>query len=1541
MINVDATFSEAIQPSTLVLELRNSGGTLQPSQVSYDAQTRTARLDPNAELAGSQTFTVTARNARDLAGNQMAQVTWSFTTATPGFQDVLLPQSGLTNPVVMQFAIDGRIFVAEKSGRIFFYDNSSDTTPTLFADLTTNVHNYWDRGMLGMVLHPGFPTIPYVYLLYAFDAVPGVPPPRWGTVGAVADPTCPTPPGATTNGCVITGRLSRLNVNDFTGTPLGTVNEHVLIEDWWQQFPSHSIGSLGFGSDGALYVTGGDGASFNYTDYGPPSSPAGDPTSGDPANQGGALRSQDLRTSGDIVHFHGALLRIDPETGAALPDNPLINHTDPNARKIVAYGLRNPFRFTIKPGTSEVWVGDVGWSTWEEINVVANPLDPVVRNFGWPCYEGNARQSGYDSANLPICESLYVESPGVSGLTAPHYTYDHSVRVVANEACPTGSSAITGLAFYPAAGGSYPSTYNGALFFSDFSRDCIWAMRVGANGLPNPSSIVTIKTNAGGREGPVQLISGPGADIYYAGLEDSRLHRIRYNAGNQPPTAVVQGAPTSGSSPLTVAFNASSSSDPEGQALSYAWDLDGDGLFDDGTTVAPNFTYTSATPLAVTVRLRVTDTQGLSDVASIVITVNNTAPTPLIASPAASFTWKVGDPIVFSGSATDPEQGTLPASSLIWSVIMHHCPSNCHQHSITDFVGVSSGSFVAPDHEYPSSLELRLTAIDSGGLQNTTSVTLNPQTVVLTYQTNPPGLQLTLNAASGTAPFSRSVIVGSTNSISATTPQTLGGTNYQFTSWSDNGAQTHSIVAPAAPATYTATFTSIGMPAGLVAAYGMNEGSGGTTADWTPNALTGTISGATWSTQGKFGGALSFDGVNDWVTVADGNALDFTAAMTAEAWLFPTALGSGSWRNVLIKERTGGEVYNLYANADTNAPVVYVVGADNPGAPLDARGTSQLPLNTWSHLAVTYDSATLRLYVNGNQVGARAMAGALLTSTGALRIGGNSVWGEFFQGRIDEVRLYNRALSPSEISADMNTPVGGALPDTTPPVRSSGQPTGTLAAGTTQATLSLATNESATCRYATTAGVAYASMVNTFATTGTTSHSTPVTGLTNGTAYNFFVRCQDSASNANPDDFPISFSVAAPDTTPPVRSAAQPTGTLAAGTTQATLSLTTNENASCRYATTAGVAYGSMANTFATSGATTHSTPVTGLTDGTSYNYFVRCQDPTGNANTDDFAISFSVANPPPPDLVPPTVSMTAPANGATVSGSVTVSANASDNVAVLGVQFLLNGAPIGAEDTTTPYSMSWNSTSVANGSYQLSARARDTANQTTSTAVSVTVNNVNVGLVASYSFNEGTGNTLNDRTGTGHTGTISGAAWTTPTQGKFGSALSFDGVDDWVTVNDANDLDLTTGMTLEAWVFPTALGTGSWRNVVIKERPAGEVYNLYANTDANAPVVWVVRSTSPGQPLDAAGVATLPLNTWTHLAATYDGTTLRLFVNGTEVGSRAVTGALVTSTGVLRMGGNSKWGEYFQGRIDEMRIYNRALSGAEIQLDMGAPIQP
>ncbi len=204
-------------------------------------------------------------------------------------------------------------------------------------------------------------------------------------------------------------------------------------------------------------------------------------------------------------------------------------------------------------------------------------------------------------------------------------------------------------------------------------------------------------------------------------------------------------------------------------------------------------------------------------------------------------------------------------------------------------------------------------------------------------------------------------------------------------------------------------------------------------------------------------------------------------------------------------------------------------------------------------------------------------------------------------------------------------------------------------------------------------------------------------------------------------------------------------------------------------------------------------------------------------------------------------------------------------------------------------------------------------------------------GLVAAYAFNEGTGTTATDASGAGNTGAIAGASW--DAAGKFGSALSFNGTSNMVTVNDASTLDLTTALTLEAWVKPSALA--GWRTVLMKETASGLAYAMYASDTANHASGWIRRSSD----VSAISASTLPLNTWSHLAVTYDGATLRLFVNGVQAASRAVTGATATSAAPLRIGGNSIWSEYFAGLIDEVRIYNRALTATQIQSDMATPI--
>lgn len=214
------------------------------------------------------------------------------------------------------------------------------------------------------------------------------------------------------------------------------------------------------------------------------------------------------------------------------------------------------------------------------------------------------------------------------------------------------------------------------------------------------------------------------------------------------------------------------------------------------------------------------------------------------------------------------------------------------------------------------------------------------------------------------------------------------------------------------------------------------------------------------------------------------------------------------------------------------------------------------------------------------------------------------------------------------------------------------------------------------------------------------------------------------------------------------------------------------------------------------------------------------------------------------------------------------------------------------------------------------------------------------LGLVAAYAFDEGAGATTADASGQGHIGALLGATWTP--NGHAGAALSFDGNNDWVTVADSPLLDLTTALTLEAWTFPTQIDNSAWRTVIFKAQPGDLVYALYAHSEqygtvAEGPRGYIYttgeRSTPP--------TASLTPNVWAFLAMTYDGATLRLFVNGVETSSAPVTGNLVTSDGQLTIGGNAIWSEWFAGRLDDVRIYNRALSAAEIAADMQSPVAP
>jgi glucose/arabinose dehydrogenase len=666
-----------------------------------------------------------------------------------------------------------------------------------------------------LAVDPAFPARPYVYALFTFDHVLGEDAagsyPRWGQGPNYEGDPCPLPGNAGVDACPVSGRLVRLT--DESGQ-VGA--QKVLIDDWCQQNSSHSVGGLQFGPEGALFASGGEGASFEDPDYGqfgwPHKNQCGDPPGGEelkpPSAEGGSLRSQDVFTPfdplapSDPTGLAGSLIRIDPDTGAGLPGNPLYSSLDANERRIVGYGFRNPFRFAIDPVSAEVYVNNVGNGSDEEIDRF--PLTPSAPyNSGWPCFEGDHHNPDFENLNLGLCEDLYGDPQSTS---KPFFEYWHWDRAVPDDPCPFQSgSAITGSAIYP--GGSFPDSYDGALFFADSVRGCIYVMLADGNEGPDPATAQTFLAEGGPYTG-ADVEIGSGGDLYYLSLYgDEALHRVSYDPA--VPTAKLSADKQWGNLPLKVKFDAAASAGPSGGSLSFAWDLDGNGSFETNGGATQSAEYKTAVNRTVTVRVK--GQNGNTSTAELTVYPGDTPPAVTIAEPGEALTWRVGQEIDFKGSAVAQEGNgaAIPASGLSWRSTVLHCPggeSACHAHPLQSFLGAATGELTAPEHELPSRLRLVLTATDSRGLSAAKTVEIYPRTVTLGAASDPPGAPLSLGALTGSGPLSLPLIEGASANLSAPPTAQIGGVTYTFESWSDGGARVHSLTADNS-ATYTATYS--------------------------------------------------------------------------------------------------------------------------------------------------------------------------------------------------------------------------------------------------------------------------------------------------------------------------------------------------------------------------------------------------------------------------------------------------------------------------------------------------------------------------------------------------------------------------------------------------------------------------------------------------------------------------------------------------------------------------------------------------------------
>lgn|GEM_PF-562851 len=762
----------------------------------------------------------------------------------PHFQDEVVFE-GIEQPVNFRFAPDGRVFVATKPGEILVYEDLEDTAPTVFADLRGDVYDHGDRGLLGIELDPKFESgRPYIYALYTWDHVLTEPwnpeDPRYGTPGVSGDPNCPSQNSS--GSCLVSGRLVRLEESPVNPNQAveesGRPKEKELLQGWCQQFDSHSIGELRFGPEEALYVSGGDGASYesipDYGQLGTPPNPCGDaPTAAGVAPseaqrhgaRGGALRSQNLEL------LNGAILRVDPDTGDAFPGNPLAGNASANAERTVAKGFRNPFRFTFDPVTGEIYTGNVGSSEIEEIDRFQAPPSSLY-NSGWPCYEGIQHQFQFKTLGLDTCTALYkAEEEGHPQTSEPFFTYSHKQTVVPEDECPTESgSAISGISFYR--GGNYPEKYEGALFFADAVRGCFWVMYEGDDGRPDPSTTERFLRESNVYPG-VKIAEGPDGYLYYADLlgenfGEGSIHRIGFS--ETAPTGRLKAEPPYGlydsGGKFKTTLNASASSDPNqsSASLTYEWDLDEDGTYESsGSSQTKTVIFTEAEQEAREnanpkmsanriVAVRVKDADGTTNVARLTVYPGDKPPQVTITSPVPSQKWRVGDTIDLNGKAVDAN-GTEINSLLpyYWVTRMAHCPDPahpeaCHVHPLQTFSGIRHAEFTAPQHEYPSYIEIVLRVSDKRGLSGVASLNLQPSTVDLSLGSDPAGIELLGGSVEEPTPFDVTAIEGSEIQLTAPLLAEVGETKYAWQEWSDHGAASHPILVEQGAPEYKAIY---------------------------------------------------------------------------------------------------------------------------------------------------------------------------------------------------------------------------------------------------------------------------------------------------------------------------------------------------------------------------------------------------------------------------------------------------------------------------------------------------------------------------------------------------------------------------------------------------------------------------------------------------------------------------------------------------------------------------------------------------------------
>lgn len=714
-----------------------------------------------------------------------AQQAW----LTGNFQRILV--SDIWNEVVcVRFDANGQMYVCEKGGKIWVVDSNGSSYTTPLLDISEEVGNWRDHGLLGFTLDPNFLSNGFFYVSYAVDkhhllyyGTPSYNPNTNDFFKATIARVVRYKANAATNFSTLVpgSRLVLIGETKNSGIPI----LHL----------SHSVGQLQFGNDGSLLVATGDGASYNGIDTG-----VHHQTYWQMALNDSIIREDENIGSFRSQYIHslnGKILRIDPTSGNGLPSNPFYDPANPRsaASRTYALGFRNPYRMVVKPGTGStditegkpgiIYLGDVGWNNWEEFDICKTP----GQNFGWPVYEGYRFISGYNNAapmNLsapnplfgvvPGCESHFrfrnllinetLNTPSWANpcsssvqVMAPNQTFMHArpeldwshdsayVRTgifVNNNAATISitnpNSAVQGSHFqgFASVGGTfykgyrYPASFQQSYFHTDYVGGWVKVFKVDSNEKVNAIE------NFAEDLGPVVHIEyNPKDELIYYVMYPNSIYKIRYNGQvHNPPTAKAEANKIYGASPMKVKFVGQYSTDPDNDSLTYHWDF-GDGTASTDMNPIHEFTSTLNKPHTFIVKLTVIDSTGLSDSTSLKIFLNNTPPDVSITSITNGQLYSVSFPgmVPLEASVHDAEHDSSQLSYR-WQVTLHH---NQHSHPESADTNKITQAVISPTDCNPYETyfyRVRLTVTDAEDLSAFDEVDLLPACIKPNSQFN-------------------------------------------------------------------------------------------------------------------------------------------------------------------------------------------------------------------------------------------------------------------------------------------------------------------------------------------------------------------------------------------------------------------------------------------------------------------------------------------------------------------------------------------------------------------------------------------------------------------------------------------------------------------------------------------------------------------------------------------------------------------------------------------------------------------------------------